>query len=56
MTLPEVIVAGDIELLFLGMAVALGAPRLARRALEARYGTGCDTEESKLTQNRDAER
>lgn len=37
--LPDVIVVGDIEMLFLGMALAVGAPRMARRALNRRYGT-----------------
>ncbi|SEL16846.1 hypothetical protein SAMN04488691_103152 [Haloferax larsenii] len=37
--IPEVIVVGDIELLFLGMAVAAGMPRVARRILEQRYGS-----------------
>jgi len=38
MNLPEVIIVGDLEMIFLGMAFAAGAPRMARRALERRYG------------------
>jgi membrane protease subunit (stomatin/prohibitin family) len=38
MNIPELIVVGDIEFLFLGMALAAGMPRLARRILESRYG------------------
>ena len=38
MNLPEVIIVGDVEFLFLGMAIAAGMPKLARRILESRYG------------------
>jgi hypothetical protein len=42
-SLPEVIVIGDIEMLFLGAAVALGMPKAARRILHGRYGTEDET-------------
>lgn len=38
MNLPEVIIVGDLEMLFLGMALALGMPSLARRSVARRYG------------------
>jgi hypothetical protein len=38
-SLPEVIVIGDIEMLFLGAAVALGMPKAARRIVNRRYGS-----------------
>jgi len=37
--LPEVIVVGDIEMLFLGASLALGAPKMARKALNRRYSS-----------------
>lgn len=37
--LPEVIVFGDLELLFVGLALGAGMPRVARRILERRYST-----------------
>ena len=62
--LPDVIVVGDIEMLFLGMALALGAPKMARRALDARYSEdeeeneddGSDPEEVAVDELRDDER
>lgn len=44
--LPEVIVVGDVEMLFLGAAGALGMPKVARRILNRRYGTE-DTNDEK---------
>lgn len=35
--IPEVVVVGDIEMLFFGMAIAAGMPEMARRALRRRY-------------------
>ena len=40
MNLPEVILIGDLELLFLGLALGAGAPKAARRILRRRYGAG----------------
>ncbi|UBF22188.1 hypothetical protein HRTV-2_gp40 [Halorubrum virus HRTV-2] len=40
--LPEVIVVGNIEMLFVGAAAALGFPRLATRLLESRVGADLD--------------
>lgn len=37
--LPEVIIVGDIEMLFLGAAMALGFPKATRSILNRRYGT-----------------
>lgn len=37
--IPEVVVIGDLEYLFIGAATALGFPKLATYALEQRYGT-----------------
>lgn len=37
--IPEVIVVGDIEMLFLGAAGALGMPKMTRKILNKRYGT-----------------
>ena len=42
MNIPEVIIVGDIEFLFIGMAIAAGMPKLARRAVESRYGPSSD--------------
>ncbi len=36
--IPEVIVVGDIELFFAGVAVAVGAPKFARKLLVSKYG------------------
>ncbi|QRV15007.1 hypothetical protein JMJ58_19185 [Haloterrigena salifodinae] len=44
MNIPEIIVVGDIEMLFLGMALAAGMPRMARRILARRYGTDDEIE------------
>ena len=46
--LPEVVVVGDIEMLFVGMALALGAPKMARKALNRRYSDdeSCDKEQT----------
>lgn len=43
--LPEVVVVGDIEMLFLGAAGALGMPKVARRVLNRRYGTKTERDE-----------
>lgn len=37
--IPEVVVVGDVEMLFLGAAVALGMPKAARRIVNRRYGS-----------------
>lgn len=37
MTIPEIIVVGNVEFLFAGAAFALGFPRMARRILKNRY-------------------
>lgn len=36
---PEVVVVGNVEFLFLGMAFALGSEKTARRILRRRYGS-----------------
>jgi hypothetical protein len=36
--LPEIIVVGDVEWLFIGMGIALGMPGAARRALNKYRG------------------
>lgn len=41
--LPDVIVIGDIEMLFLGAAAALGMPKMARKILERRYGASSES-------------
>lgn len=41
---PEVIVVGNTEFLFLGAAAALGMPRVARRILKRRYGLAGEEE------------
>lgn len=35
--LPQIIVIGDLELLFLGLALGAGAPKAARKILARRY-------------------
>ncbi|WP_372611577.1 hypothetical protein [Halomonas sp.] len=45
---PEVVV-GDIEMLFLGATLALGAPKLTKKVLKRRYG-GKKTEDKKNSQ------
>lgn len=40
--LPEDIVIGDLELLFLGLALGAGAPRIARRILARSYGSDAE--------------
>lgn len=40
MTFPEIIIVGNVEFLFAGMALALGMPKMARRILSGRYGGG----------------
>lgn len=36
--LPEVIIVGDIELFFIGVVTALGAPKFATKLAAKRYG------------------
>ena len=36
--IPEVILVGDVELLFLGLAIGVGMPKAARKIVESRYG------------------
>lgn len=45
MTLPEIFIVGDVELLFLGLAIGAGAPAVTRRIPERRYGFETDENE-----------
>lgn len=45
MTLPEILIVGDAELLFLGLAIGAGAPEVTRRIPERRYGVETDESE-----------
>lgn len=45
--IPEVVVVGDLEFLFLGMAIAGGFPKVARRILNKRYGGAVEDEDKR---------
>lgn len=40
MNLPEIIVIGDFELLFVGLALGAGMPKAARKIVARKYGVG----------------
>jgi hypothetical protein len=44
--IPEVVVVGNVEMLFLGAAIALGMPKAARRIVRRRYGGGSGSDEN----------
>jgi hypothetical protein len=38
--IPEVVVIGDVEFIFIGLALGAGMPKAARRIVSRKYGVG----------------
>jgi hypothetical protein len=43
--IPEVVVVGDFELLFVGLALGAGMPKAARKIVARKYGVGSSESE-----------
>lgn len=42
MSIPELIIVGDVELLFVGLSLGLGSPKLAQKMLARRASDDTD--------------